>query len=123
MMGKISHDLVWEENYLQKVLDFIKIQLSAREEKNLQDKKNLVASRKDMWENTSSSSSDFDRAIELTQYLQPLMLDTSSLLSNMDKIQAVSYTHLDVYKRQTGYPFALPLERDLSCKTWGCSVQ
>lgn len=88
-MGKISHDLVWEENYLQKVLDFIKIQLSAREEKNLQDKKNLVASRKDMWENTSSSSSDFDRAIELTQYLQPLMLDTSSLLSNMDKIQVL----------------------------------
>ena len=47
-----------------------------------------------------------------------LLIDISPLLSNLIYLLAVSYTHLDVYKRQELYPFSHSHEVKTPVKEW-----
>ncbi|MFZ7104752.1 MAG: HelD family protein [Peptococcaceae bacterium] len=77
-MGGYEQELAEEKEYLAKILTFIKNEF-LNETKNLSSiKKNLLAARKEMWENTGHTSNDFTRLTEMNQYLNEVNLQTGN---------------------------------------------
>ncbi len=72
-----------ENNYLNAVIDLLNYYLSIDTEKLAEQKSDLISARKEMWENTTHTSADFDKLTDLNQYL--------SALHN----QTLSYTELE----------------------------
>ncbi len=86
-----------EESYLAKTLTFLHQELKILAEDILQQRQGLVEARRDMWENTDHSTRDFDKLIEIVQFL------------NEVNSQTVGYTNVaniaDRYKRLIDSPY------------------
>ncbi|WMJ77960.1 MULTISPECIES: HelD family protein [unclassified Sedimentibacter] len=67
-----------EVNYLEEIIGLLKYRLDVETEKLAEQKADLIAARKEMWENTTHSSSDFDKLSDLNQYLSALNSQTFS---------------------------------------------
>lgn len=65
-----------EINYLEEITDLLKYKIETETEKLADQKTDLIAARKEMWENTTHSSSDFDKLSDLNQYLSALNSQT-----------------------------------------------
>lgn len=77
-MAEYNDKYVEEVNYLEVIIDLLKYKLDIDTEKLSEQKTDLVAARKEMWENTTHSSSDFDKLSDLNQYLSALNAQTFS---------------------------------------------
>lgn len=77
-MAEYNDKYIEEINYLEEIIDLLKYKLDVETEKLSEQKADLVAARKEMWENTTHSSSDFDKLTDLNQYLSALNSQTLS---------------------------------------------
>jgi DNA helicase-2/ATP-dependent DNA helicase PcrA len=68
-MGNYLQSRREECEYLKLVIDLIKTELKRKKELLSDKKARLIASRKDMWEDTVHFSNDFSRLTEINQYL------------------------------------------------------
>ncbi|AGK96591.1 HelD family protein [Clostridium pasteurianum] len=74
-MDRINEEKELEMSYLEKTLEFVKKSL-IRSENELQERvSKLISSGKDMWENSSHSSNDFDKIPEMTEHLMEVNKD------------------------------------------------
>ncbi len=77
-MAEYNDKYIEEINYLEEIIDLLKYKLDLETERLAEQKSDLIASRKEMWENTTHSSSDFDKLSDLNQYLSALNSQTFS---------------------------------------------
>lgn len=75
-MAEYNDKYIEEVNYLEEIIDLLKYKLDTETEKLIEQKTDLIAARKEMWENTTHSSSDFDKLSDLNQYLSALNSQT-----------------------------------------------
>lgn len=78
-----------ESQYLEEIIDLLKYKLELETNNLAEQKIDLVAARKEMWENTTHSSTDFDKLSDLNQYLSAL--------------QAQTFTYTELAKRISKY--------------------
>lgn len=71
-----EENLIVETGYLEQTLAIAKSKLEAEQEKIAEKKENLIASRREMYENTAHFSDDFDKLTEMVQHLSPLEVQT-----------------------------------------------
>lgn len=77
-MSEYKDKFIEESNYLKEIIALIKYKLEI-ETTELENKKiDLIASRKEMWENTTHSSTDLDKVSDANQYLSALQAQTLS---------------------------------------------
>jgi len=77
-MSEYKEKFIKESDYLNNIISLIEYKLEL-ETNSLEDKKvDLIAARKDMWENTTHSSTDFDKVSDANQYLSALQAQTLS---------------------------------------------
>lgn len=77
-MSEYRDSNIEEINYLNEIISLLDYKLEL-EKSRLEDKKTeLIAARKEMWENTTHSSSDFDKLSDANQYLSALQGQTLS---------------------------------------------
>lgn len=86
-MDSYSNKFEIEKLYLSKIKLVIKEQLDKESRKSANKKNDLVAARKDMYENTNHSSNDFDKLSEAVQYLRPLEVQTNAYEATKDRIK------------------------------------
>ena len=96
-MDEYQKDLQEETNYLEKIVMFIKNELEIKDTSLTEKKKELIAARKDMWENTVHYTNDFARLTEINQYLAEVNIQAA--------IYSKDYKHLNKYKNIIGTPY------------------
>jgi DNA helicase-2/ATP-dependent DNA helicase PcrA len=77
-MAEYNDKYIEEINYLEAIIDLLQYKLDIENEKLVEQKADLIAARKEMWENTTHSSTDFDKLSDLNQYLSALNSQTFS---------------------------------------------
>ncbi len=77
-MKEYNEKFIEENNYLNEILDLLSYYLEIDSEKLSDQKSDLIEARKEMWENTTHTSADFDKLTDLNQYLSALQLQTLS---------------------------------------------
>lgn len=77
-MSEHKYINIEEEKYLEEIINLIKLQLSFSNDKLEEQRSDLILFRKEMWENTTHSSADFDKLSDLNQYLSALQSQTFS---------------------------------------------
>ena len=86
-----------EQVYLDKVTEFLNEQISLGGDAVDEQKRNLIALRREMWAGGVPAVDDYDRNIELTQY------------HTMERIETSQYEHklgkLEKYKRVLDKPY------------------
>lgn len=96
-MAEYNDKYIEEINYLEEIISLLKYKLEIETEKLAEQKSDLIAARKEMWENTTHSSTDFDKLSDLNQYLSAL------------NSQTLSYTELEKriakYERMVDSPY------------------
>ena len=75
-----------EVEYLNKTVEFINIELEIEADDLADKKSNLIAARKDMWENTVHFTDDFDKLIEMNQYLSEVNNQTANYVNNSKRV-------------------------------------
>ena len=86
-MGEYEENLIVEASYLEQTITVVKNRLE-EEQKSIAEKiENLIASRRDMYENTAHSSNDFDKLTEMVQHLSSLEVETSDYEASAKKIK------------------------------------
>ncbi|MDO9533903.1 MAG: AAA family ATPase [Bacillota bacterium] len=75
-MGEYEENLIIETKYLEQTLAVVKNKLEEKQDQIAEKKEKLLASRRDMYENTSHSSNDFDKLSEMVQHLNSLEVQT-----------------------------------------------
>lgn len=86
-MNEYQQNLQEETAYLKETLAFIKKELENQAGGLSSKKKKLIASRRDMWENTVHFSSDFDRMIEINQHLTEVNNQTAAYYNNLKRLK------------------------------------
>ncbi|MDA8228526.1 MAG: AAA family ATPase [Desulfitobacterium hafniense] len=76
-----------ELEYLKKTLKFIIKELDEQYEDLAEKKEELIASRRDMWENTVPFSTDFERLTELSQFLSGVSDEALNFSISSDRIK------------------------------------
>lgn len=85
-----NNDKYTEEiKYLDEIINLLKYKLEYETSKLEDQKADLIESRREMWENTTHSSADFDKLSDLNQYLSAL--------------QAQTFTYTELAKRISKY--------------------
>jgi DNA helicase-2/ATP-dependent DNA helicase PcrA len=91
-MSDYKNTNIEELNYLKEIIELINYKLEV-ETSSLEDKKvDLIAARKEMWENTTHSSTDLDKVADANQYLSALQAqtlsygDTAKLIERFEKM-------------------------------------
>ncbi len=69
------------------IISIIHEQLTDAEKDKGKSIQDLAETNKDMWENAPHSADDFDNAVQLSQYYQPLAIGTKAVESSVKKIQ------------------------------------
>jgi len=77
-MAEYNDKYMEEVNYLEEIINLLKYKLDIETEKLAEQRTDLIAARKEMWENTTHSSTDFDKLSDLNQYLSALNSQTFS---------------------------------------------
>lgn len=75
-MDNYQDQFVSEKNYLGRIKEIIKNQLSDEIDRLKNKKGQLIADRKDMYENTTHYSNDFEKLSDAIQYLNPIEVQT-----------------------------------------------
>lgn len=86
-----------EETYLKKTVNVIKKELGKEEEHLSGRVSNLIASRKEMWEQSVHFSNDYDRIPEMVQHLSEVNSKTKNYESALKRIEK--------YKRMVRSPY------------------
>ena len=76
-----------ELNHYNEILAIIHEQLNAAENDNAKNLKALQQTNREMWENASHSTDDFDRAVELSQFYQPLASNIHAVESSTERMR------------------------------------
>lgn len=96
-MTEYNDKYVEETNYLKEIIDLLNFKLDVETTELDKQKSDLIAARKDMWENAAHYSTDFNKLSDLNQYLTAL------------NSQTFSYTELEKrvekYKRMIDSPY------------------
>ena len=96
-MSEYNSKYIEEVNYLDEIINLIKYRLEVDTDKLTEQRFDLIAARKEMWENTTHSSTDYDKLSDLNQYLSAL------------NSQTFSYTELEKriakYKKMVDSPY------------------
>ena len=86
-MSNYEQSKIEETLYLNNTLDFIKKELD-KDLSSIKDRRsNLIASRKEMWENGPKSADDFDRIPELNNYLAEINYQTQNYERVSERIE------------------------------------
>lgn len=96
-MDNYQQNLQEEKDYLEKTVTFIRSELETGAEELSDRKRNLIASRKDMWENTVHFTDDFDKLTEINQYLSEVNNQTANYTNNLKRVEK--------YRRMLGSPY------------------
>ena len=83
--GKYSEEI----KYLEEIMNLLKNKLEYETNQLENQKSDLIESRREMWENTTHSSADFDKLTDFNQYLSAL--------------QAQTFTYTELAKRISRY--------------------
>ncbi|MEA4988294.1 MAG: hypothetical protein VB095_09560 [Anaerovorax sp.] len=86
-MENYEHELNVELIHYNKILRVIHEQLDDAKKDNAKSIEVLRETNRDMWENASHSTDDYDGAIQLSQFYQPLARNTFAVESSEKKIQ------------------------------------
>lgn len=86
-MQNYEQELEKELSYFEKTITLVKSQLEKKLETSERGRSNLIASRKEMWDDTGHSAGDFDNVVEMSQYLEELNMRTASYLAGTNEIQ------------------------------------
>lgn len=89
-MDNIKKDYKEELKYLKKVSDIIKKELSKEEEVLKSKFTNVIASRREMWEESVHFSDDYDRIQEMNHYLSEVNKETGDYLRTHKKIERLN---------------------------------
>jgi len=92
-----EQDYMLEYQHFQQIEKQIEKQLEDATHDRAQKQETLIQSRRDMWENTSHSSDDFDRVIEISQYLSPLASETYSAVAAQNRVDALEKMTVSPY--------------------------
>lgn len=96
-MAEYNDKYMEEVSYLKEIIDLLKYKLDIETKKLGEQKSDLIAARREMWENTTHYASDFDKLSDLNQYLTAL------------NSQTFSYTELEKriarYERMVDSPY------------------
>lgn len=76
-----------ETEYLKKTLDFIKSELDKELPTLSEFQRKLISSRKNMWQEASHSSNDFDKVPEMNLYLSEISIKSSIYEASSKKIK------------------------------------
>lgn len=76
-----------ELTHYNKILNIIHCQLDDAKKDNAKSREVFKETNRDMWENASHSTDDFDGAVQLSQFYQPLASNTFAVESSAQKIQ------------------------------------
>ena len=85
-MSDYEAELSSEKAYLEKTVSVIKKKLDKELAGNLSRKKGLTGTGKEMWEDTAHHAGDFDRLIDISQYLSMVSSDSTSYRISTEKI-------------------------------------
>lgn len=96
-MNDYERNLQEELAYLEKTLDFISRELKKEEENLIISREKLVASRRDMYENTVHFSNDFTRLTEMNQYQSEIHNQTFGYVHVLQRIEK--------YRKIVGSPY------------------
>lgn len=86
-MENYEQELNVELTHYNKILSMIHKQLAEAKKDNAKSMEALIETNRDMWENASHSTDDFDNAVQLSQFYQPLAIGTNAVESSAKKIQ------------------------------------
>lgn len=86
-MENYEQELNVELSHYNKILGMIHEQLAEAKKNNAKKMEALLETNRDMWENASHSTEDFDNAVQLSQFYQPLAIGTNAVESSAKKIQ------------------------------------
>ena len=86
-MENYEGELKKEMEYFNKAILEIQLQLSERLIESGASKEDVIALRREMWEDVGHAAGDIDKLGELAQYLQNLNMQTSSYLSEVEEIE------------------------------------
>lgn len=96
-MGDNLRQLQEERDYLEKTLNFLKLEIDIKIKALSEQKSDLKALRKDMWENTVHFSNDFARLTEITHYLSELDSQSANYGSILKR--------LETYRKMLASPY------------------
>lgn len=97
LMDNFQQNLQEEKSYLKKTVNLIRRELKTKAEYLSASKRELIAARKDMWENTAHSANDFTKLTEMNQYLSEVNTQTA--------IHMKSWERTEKYKRMVDTPY------------------
>lgn len=86
-MENYEQELSQELAHYNDVLAIIQRQLHTAKNDHAKSEETLRETNRDMWENASHSSDDFDRAVELSQFYQPLANNIYAVESNAENVR------------------------------------
>ncbi|MDD2493668.1 MAG: AAA family ATPase [Tissierellia bacterium] len=91
-MNVYKDNYIEESNYLRDILGLLNYKLELETNKLENKKSELIAARREMWENTTHSSADFDKLTDANQYLSALhgqtlsYSDSAKLIARYEKM-------------------------------------
>lgn len=86
-MQDYKRELDKELAYFNKTIEIIKTQLGKKLITNDRSRGDLLASGKEMWDNSSHSSDDLESVVEMSQYLEELNMRSASYLAGTNEIR------------------------------------
>ncbi|KUO73101.1 MAG: ATP-dependent DNA helicase [Clostridia bacterium BRH_c25] len=86
-MDNYHQDYMEEQEYFEKTLQYVRQELEKELELLDGKKLELIKLRKEMWENTSHSTADFEKLTEVSQYLATLESQTASYGSTLKLVE------------------------------------
>ncbi|MCX7747979.1 MAG: AAA family ATPase [Clostridia bacterium] len=86
-MSEYHQDMLDEQVYLNKTLEFIKSELKRVGELLESRKNSLKESRKQMWEDCVHSTTDFTKLTEVNQYLSQVSIQTSTYVNTTKQME------------------------------------
>ncbi len=96
-MENYENELSAELEYFGKIIEQIRLQLSEKIRNSERSKGNLLSSRKEMWNDATHSANDFDRIVEMSQYLEQLNAQTAAYFSGTGEIQRLERLQASPY--------------------------
>jgi len=91
-MSEYKKKYIEETTFLKEIIDLIEYRLETETSSLENKKKDLIEARKEMWENTTHSSTDLDKVSDANQYLSALQnqtlsySDSAKLVSRFEKL-------------------------------------
>ena len=104
-MENYEQELNIELTHYNKILSMIHEQLAEAKKDNTKSMEALIETNRDMWENASHSTDDFDNAIQLSQFYQPLAIGTNAVESSVKKIQLLEMLLKSAYFARIDFCF------------------